>query len=39
MKVLDAMLAAYDKGIDFIEARPQTSFLIFVAVLIAALVF
>ena len=33
------MLAAYDKVIDFIEDRPQTSFLIFVAVLIAVLVF
>jgi len=39
MKVLAAMLAAYDKVIDFIEDRPQTSLLIFVAVLIAALVF
>jgi hypothetical protein len=39
MKVLAAMLAAYDKVIDFIEARPQTSFFIFAAALIAALVF
>jgi len=39
MKVLAAMLAAYDKVIDFIEDRPQTSLLIFVAVLIAVLVF
>jgi hypothetical protein len=39
MKVLAAMLAAYDKVIDFIEDRPQTSFIIFVAALIAALVF
>jgi len=40
MKVLAAMLAAYEKVIDFIEKRPQTSFVIYVAtVLIAVLVF
>lgn len=30
MKVLAAMLAVYDKVIDFIEDRPQTSAAIFV---------
>lgn len=33
MKVLAAMLAAYDKVIDFIEDRPQTAFFITLAVL------
>jgi hypothetical protein len=36
MKVLAAMLAAYDRVIDFIEDRPQTSFFIAVAVLAAS---